>query len=124
MNRPSRWARSCFRIGLQLLRRAKVRGTTGPGGPLGGPEFQILTSVTALERANFVASLLGGGFGADVVVDYTPFTALAADSTALVDYCSLLFMGGRMSPETRMEIINAVRPRRTLHRTRPAALSN
>jgi hypothetical protein len=26
-----------------------------------------------------------------------------------VDYCSLLFMGGRMSPEARMEIINAVR---------------
>ena len=25
-----------------------------------------------------------------------------------MDYCSLLFMGGRMSPETRLEIINAV----------------
>ena len=48
----------------------RVRGTGGNGAPLGGPEFQILTSVTALERANFVGSLLGGGFGDDVVIDY------------------------------------------------------
>jgi uncharacterized protein (DUF1800 family) len=87
----------------------KVRGTTGPNGPIGGPEFQILTSVTALERANFVAALLGGWFGTDVAVDYTPFTNIATDSNMLVDYCNTLFMGGRMSPEARMEIINAVR---------------
>ena len=48
----------------------RVRGTVGPTGlPLGGPEFQILTSVTALVRANFVGSLLGGHFGADVAFD-------------------------------------------------------
>ena len=87
----------------------RVRGTVGPAGlPLGGPEFQILTTVTALERANFVAGLLGGFYGMDVVVDYTPFTGQAANAQSLVDYCSLLFMGGRMSPEARQEIINAV----------------
>jgi uncharacterized protein (DUF1800 family) len=87
----------------------RVRGTTGAGGPLGGPEFQILTAVTALERANFVGALVGGQFGADVAIDYTPFTSRAADAVALVDYCSLLFMGGRLSTEARLEIINAVR---------------
>ena len=86
-----------------------VRQADAPGGALAGPEFQILTAVTTLERSNFVAALLGGWFGTDVVVDYTPFTSMATDSTGLVDYCSRLFMGGRMSPEARMEIINAVR---------------
>jgi len=87
----------------------RVRGTTGAGGPLGGPEFQILTAVTALERANFVGALVGGQFGADVAIDYTPFTSRASDAVALVDYCSLLFMGGRLSTDARLEIINAVR---------------
>jgi uncharacterized protein (DUF1800 family) len=88
----------------------RVRGTAGPtGAPLGGPEFQILTSVTALVRANFVGSLLGGWFGDDVTFDYTPFTSLAADPPALVDHCARLFMGTRISDEMRAEIIAAVR---------------
>jgi uncharacterized protein (DUF1800 family)/fibronectin type 3 domain-containing protein len=88
----------------------RVRGTDGGRGmPLGGPEFQILTTVTALERANFVGDLLGGHFGGNVTVDYTPFMDRAVDAGALVDYCSLLFMGGRMSPEQRAEIVSAVR---------------
>ena len=41
--------------------------------------------------------------------DYAPFTSLAADPAALVDYCSRLFMGTRISPEMRAEIITAVR---------------
>ncbi len=88
----------------------RVRGTRGPtGAPLGGPEFQGLTTVTALERANFVGALLGGYFGADVTWDRTPFTTRAGDASALVDYCSLVFMAGRMSPEERAAIIEAVR---------------
>jgi uncharacterized protein (DUF1800 family)/fibronectin type 3 domain-containing protein len=88
----------------------RVRGAFGPtGAPMGGPEFQILTSVTALERANFAGSLLGGWFGADVTFDYAPFTSLAADPAALVDYCGRLLMGTRMSPEMRNEIVAAVR---------------
>jgi uncharacterized protein (DUF1800 family)/fibronectin type 3 domain-containing protein len=88
----------------------RVRGTAAPVGlPLMGPEFQILTSVTSLVRANFVGELLGGWFGESVVVDYTPFTSIARDAAALVDYCNLVFMGGRMSPQERAEIIGAVR---------------
>jgi fibronectin type 3 domain-containing protein len=84
----------------------RVRGTGTP--PLGGPEFQILTSVTSMERVNFVGSLLGNRFGADVTVDYTPFMNLAGTAATLVDYCNQLFMGGSMSAEERTEIINAV----------------
>jgi hypothetical protein len=32
----------------------------------------------------------------------------ARDAAALVDYCNLVFMGGRMSSAERTEIINAV----------------
>lgn len=85
----------------------RVAGTGTP--PLGGPEFQILTSVTALERTNFAAALLGNHFGGDVAVDYTPFATRASDANALVDFCNLLFMGGRMSAEERAEIAAAVR---------------
>lgn len=88
----------------------RVRGTTGPGGaPLQGPEFQILTSVTALERANFTGALVAGWYGDNVRIDYTPLTSLAADPAALVDAVNLLFMGGRMSADQRREIIAAVR---------------
>ena len=83
-----------------------VRGTGTP--PLKGPEFQGLTSVTALVRANFVGSLLGGRFGTAVAVDYTPFVARAANAADLVDYVSLVFSGGRQTPEQRSEIIAAV----------------
>jgi uncharacterized protein (DUF1800 family) len=88
----------------------RVRGTAvGNGLPLGGPEFQILTSVTALERANYIGSLLGGGFGADVVLDLLPFTTRATDPAALVDYCNLILLGGRMTVAERKVIIAAVR---------------
>jgi hypothetical protein len=88
----------------------RVRGTrSATGAPLGGPEFQILTTVTALERANFVGDLLGGAFGTAVTIDLSGFTSRAGDPAALVDYCSDLFMAGRMSVQERAEIMAAVR---------------
>ncbi|MEO8682217.1 MAG: DUF1800 domain-containing protein, partial [Vicinamibacterales bacterium] len=88
----------------------RVRGTVGPtGAPLGGPEFQIHTTVTALVRVNFVGALVAGWFGGNVAIDYAPFTSLASDPAALVDYVNLLFMGGRMSVDERSEIVAAVR---------------
>jgi uncharacterized protein (DUF1800 family)/fibronectin type 3 domain-containing protein len=84
----------------------RVRGTGTP--PLGGPEFQGLTSVTALVRANFVGSLLGGRFGEAVTIDYTPFVARAAVPADLVDHVSLALVGGRLTAEDRTEIIAAV----------------
>jgi hypothetical protein len=102
----------------------RVRGTNPSGGlPLVGPEFQILTSVTALVRVNFVGALLGRWFGSDFTIDYTPFTSRARDAAALVDYCNLVFMGGRMSPQERSQIMAAVRVtpvESTMERTRTA----
>jgi len=84
----------------------KVRNTGTP--PLGGPEFQTLTTVTALERANFVASLLGGSFGTDVTFNFDPFTSRASNPAALVDYVNEVLMGGRMSAQQRNEIVATV----------------
>jgi uncharacterized protein (DUF1800 family) len=87
----------------------RVRGTDdGSGVPLLGPEFQGLTSVTALERANFVSDLLAGRYGTNVTIDYSPFTSKASDAAALVDFCAEVFMGSRISTEMRNAIITAV----------------
>lgn len=99
----------------------RVRGTGTP--PLMGPEFQGLTTVTALVRANFVGNVIGNRFGTDVTIDYTPFTSRAANAATLVDYVSLLFTGGQLSPATRNEIIAAVSATsatQTLERARTA----
>jgi uncharacterized protein (DUF1800 family) len=87
----------------------RVRGTVGLEGPLVGPEFQGLTTVTAQTRVNFVAQLLAGSFGDAVTIDYTPFESRANDPAVLVDYCSEVFMGTRMPLEMRNEIVTAVR---------------
>ena len=77
--------------------------------PLGGPEFQILTSVTALERANFVGVAARRPLRHRRRRSTTRRSrAWRANAAALVDYCNLLFMGGRMSAAERTEIINAV----------------
>lgn len=87
----------------------RVRGTSnGLGVPLQGPEFQGLTTVTALERANFVGTLLRGDFGTNVTIDYSPFTTRATTAATLVDYCAEVFLGGRISAEHRNAIVNAV----------------
>jgi uncharacterized protein (DUF1800 family) len=84
----------------------RVRNTGTP--PLGGPEFQGLTTVTALVRANFVGRLISNGFGDAVAIDYTQFNNRAANPADLVDYVGLVFTGGRLSAQQRSEIIAAV----------------
>lgn len=89
----------------------RVRGTNnGAGGTLVGPEFQGLTTVTALERANFVGALLRGDFASNVTIDYAPFTTKAGNATTLVDFVAETFMGdaSRMSSQQRTAIVNAV----------------
>jgi uncharacterized protein (DUF1800 family)/fibronectin type 3 domain-containing protein len=85
------------------------------------PEFQIFTTVTATSRANFIARLITGGFGADVTLDLTPFTSIANDAAALADKVNLLFLGGQMSSNLRTQIITAASvTTNTTERTRTA----
>lgn len=72
------------------------------------PEYQILTSVTALTRTNYIARVLNNDTNGSTTIDYTPFTSRAADATALTDYVALQFMGGQISTQHRNAIISAV----------------
>jgi uncharacterized protein (DUF1800 family)/fibronectin type 3 domain-containing protein len=78
-------------------------------GAIFAPEMQIWTTATAMSRSNFVASLVSGGFGSDVTLDLTPFTAKAADPPALVDTVNALIMGGTMSQQMKDSIVTALR---------------
>ena len=102
----------------------RVRGTgTTTTAPLVGPEFQHLTTVTSLLRANFVGALLGGHFGNAVTVNYEEFQSRAATAATLVDYTSVRILGGRLTGPERTEIIaavNATPPTDTLERVRTA----
>jgi uncharacterized protein (DUF1800 family) len=77
-------------------------------GNLFAPEMQIWTTATAMTRTNFVASLVSGGFGRDVTIDYAPFTGVSGDPNALLDTVDSLIMGGTMSSQMRQAIITAV----------------
>jgi len=77
-------------------------------GSLFSPEMQIWTTATAMTRTNFVASLLSGGFGSAMVVDYTPFSSVASNTNTLVDTVDARIMGGTMSPEMKQAILTAL----------------
>lgn len=72
------------------------------------PELQIWSTATALTRANWVASLVSGGFGGPVTLDFSAFTPVAPDPNALLDTVDSLVMGGTMSPQMRQSILTAV----------------
>jgi uncharacterized protein (DUF1800 family) len=77
-------------------------------GALLGPEFQLLTSVTALTRTNYIGRILNADLSGSTTIDYSAFTSRAADASVLVDYVALQFMGGQISTEQRTAIITAV----------------
>ncbi len=77
-------------------------------GALLGPEYQTLTSVTALGRANYIARILNADLNGSTNVDYGAFTSRADNAAALVDYVALVFQGGLISTEQRTAIISAV----------------
>jgi hypothetical protein len=66
-----------------------------------GPEFGIYPPALAIQRANFIYSLLNGSFSSSFGLDLTPFTAVAADAAALVELVNQRLMFGRMTPELR-----------------------
>ena len=59
-------------------------------------------------RANFVATLISGGFGSEVTLNLTPWTTLAADAGALANRIDLLAMGGTMWAALRNAMLTAI----------------
>lgn len=101
-----------------------------PGGiaeaGLKSPEFQITTETTIVTTANYLRSAIQGSFGpssARITLDLTTEQTLATDPAQLVDHLNALLMAGRMSPEMRNILVNAVTQisaTNTLERTRTA----
>ncbi|MGQ0736118.1 MAG: DUF1800 family protein [Acidobacteriota bacterium] len=72
-----------------------------------GPEFQIYPPALAVQRANFIYSILAGSYSSSFAVDLTPFTAVAANTPALVARVDHALMFGRMSNDLRERLTMA-----------------
>lgn len=71
------------------------------------PEFQITNELSVVAFINYMQSVIQNGTG-DVRGDYAAFTALAADSQALVDEVNLVLAAGQLSAATVAAIRAAV----------------
>ncbi|HEY0407383.1 MAG TPA: DUF1800 domain-containing protein [Pyrinomonadaceae bacterium] len=88
---------------------------TVPGTDLAGPQFGILSTSTALRRANFVNTILLTGIpaGTNAPTGTPPLalsalTPLAANPAALVDELDRLMMHGAMPAAMKSSIVTAV----------------
>lgn len=107
-------------LGMDVFRPGSVFSYFPPGyvvpttGGTRGPEFGILTTSTALRRANFVNTMVfsriavGTNAPRGTSLDFSALQALAGDPAGLVDELNKLLMHGTMSAEMRQSIINAV----------------
>lgn len=107
-------------MGMDLFRPQSVFSYYPPGyvvaGTNGarGPEFGILSTSTALQRANFVNtivfSLIATSANAPngTSINLTPMQALAGDPAQLVEALNALMLHGSMSTAMRQSIIQAV----------------
>jgi hypothetical protein len=91
---------------------------TVPGTALNGPEFGILTTGTAIARANFVNTVafsrvaIGTNSPLGTSIDLTEMQTLAAADTSgnqLLDALNAKMMHGTMSAQMKSTILTAVR---------------
>ena len=107
-------------MGMDVFRPPSVFSYFSPfngvpgGGGLRGPEFGLLSTATALTRANVINTLVFSGVNVSTnapngtALDLAPLQALANNPTALVDSLNVLLMHGTMSAEMHNSIVNAV----------------
>lgn len=74
-----------------------------------GPEFALETPTTAVNRANFVSTVVFGSLRSSVLATLNSYNSLASSSpTGLVDALNSRLMHNQMSSGMRSTIINAV----------------
>ena len=107
-------------MGMDLFRPPSVfsyfspSGTVPGSGGVRGPEFGLLTTSTALRRANFVNTMafsriaVGTNSPAGTSLDLAPLQALAGNPGAMVDSLNALLLHGTMSSEMRASVVTAV----------------
>jgi uncharacterized protein (DUF1800 family) len=72
------------------------------------PEFELLSSGTALMRANVVRNLVEKGLNGDAQFSLAPLLALAGSPADLVDAVDHAFLYGRLPAALKAEIVSAV----------------
>ena len=107
-------------MGMDVFRPPSVfsyfspSGTVPGSGGVRGPEFGLLSTSTALRRANFINTMafsriaVGANAPAGTSLDLAPLQALAGNPGALVDALNGLLLHGTMSNEMRTSVVNAV----------------
>ena len=78
-----------------------------PQTTLAAPEFQIYTPTEATLRGNFMWALLTQP-GSNMRINLQPFTAVANDTTALINAVDQALLWGRMSAAMRQSLANAI----------------
>jgi hypothetical protein len=79
-----------------------------PGTSLYGPEFQILTTATTLNRANFVNTFVFGSLGSTTTVNFGSYASQASNPGALLDSLNTLMLHGTMSADMKTSILTAM----------------
>jgi hypothetical protein len=79
-----------------------------PGTSLLGPEFQILTTATALNRINWTNKLVLSSIGPTTTVDFSSYASQASNPTQMLASLNTLLLHGTMSTQMQASILNAV----------------
>jgi uncharacterized protein (DUF1800 family) len=108
---PSQFAYIFYSFGEGMLDAPSVFGHYSPmyhvpRSPLFGPEFQIYSPSEAVNRANFLYSWMGNPWPINPALQ--PFVNVAGNSTALINAVDNTLLYGRMSPQMRTALMNAL----------------
>jgi uncharacterized protein (DUF1800 family) len=79
-----------------------------PGTTMYGPEFQILTTATSLNRVNWINSYVFGSIGSGTTVSFSNYATQASNPTALLGSLNTLLLHGSMSPDMQSAILTAM----------------
>jgi uncharacterized protein (DUF1800 family) len=79
-----------------------------PGTSLFGPEFQIYTTATSLNRANFANTFVFGSLGSTTTVSFASYASQASNPGALLDSLNTLMLHGTMSADMKTSVLTAM----------------
>ena len=79
-----------------------------PGTTMYGPEFQILTTATSLNRVNWTNNFVFGSIGSGTTVDFSSYATQASNPTALLGSLNTLMLHGSMSSDMQSSILTAM----------------
>ena len=72
------------------------------------PEFQLLTTATALARANWINTFAFGSLGTTTTIDFSSYGTEAANPSTLLADLNTLMMHGTMSSSMQNDVLTAM----------------